>query len=324
MAATIGIKIANGDFYSVMEENTAVKKRLVLTTVHNNQKSVQIDLYKSYTKSMADALYIGSLVVENLSLKARGEPSIELVISGTADGIITAESFDLGNPSGEHQHLSLHLKSFEEDAGDYSDFDIEESGGGLYEKSTSIRDADAGERKFPWVVLVVIAIVVVLLGLGLWYFLFGGRGLPGQSGVSRQSGEPIAESPEPASAVEESVESAESPTKQPEPAQPELPKQPVSEAPASQAQPAVIDTPPRAQGAAPTRQRRNVPVYSFNVPQTIPPGGIVYRIRWGDTLWDLSEAFYRNPWLYPAIVRHNRIRNPNLIVSGTEITIPAR
>ncbi|MDR0404023.1 MAG: LysM peptidoglycan-binding domain-containing protein [Treponema sp.] len=47
-------------------------------------------------------------------------------------------------------------------------------------------------------------------------------------------------------------------------------------------------------------------------------------MRWGDTLWDISEAFYRNPWLYPSIVRYNRIRNPNLIVSGTEITIPAR
>ncbi|MDR2048636.1 MAG: Hsp70 family protein, partial [Treponema sp.] len=149
MAATIGIKIANGDFYSIMEENTTAKKRLVLTTVHNNQKSVQIDLYKSYTKSMADALYIGSLVVENLSLKAKGEPSIELVISATAEGVIAAESFDLGNPSGEHQQLSLHLKSFEEDAGDYSDFDIEESGGGLYEKSAAIRDAGDEPGKFP-------------------------------------------------------------------------------------------------------------------------------------------------------------------------------
>jgi hypothetical protein len=317
MAATIGIKIANGDFYSIMEENTAVKKRLVLTTVHNNQKSVQIDLYKSYTKSMADALYIGSLVVENLSLRAKGEPSIELVISATADGVIAAESFDLGNPSGEHQHLSLHLKSFEEDAGDYSDFDIEESGGGLYEKSTAIGDADIYERKFPWVV-VVVAIIVVLLGLGLWYFLFSGQRLPGRFGLPWQSGKVVTERPEPAPAVEE-------PVKQPESARTEDPEQPVSEPPASQEQPArVIDTPPRAQGAAPARQRRNAPVYSFNVPQTIPPEGIVYRIRWGDTLWDISEAFYRNPWLYPAIVRHNRIRNPNLIVSGTEITIPVR
>ena len=96
------------------------------------------------------------------------------------------------------------------------------------------------------------------------------------------------------------------------------PQQPASRAPA------VIDTPPRAQGPAPARQRRNAPVYSFKAPQTIHSEGVVYKIRWGDTLWDISEAFYRNPWLYPTIVRRNRIRNPNLIVSGTEITIPAR
>jgi hypothetical protein len=319
MAATIGIKIANGDFYSIMEENTAVKKRLVLTTVHNNQKSVQIDLYKSYAKSMADAMYIGSLVVEKLNPRAKGEPSIELVISATVDGVITAESSDLGNPSGEHQHLSLHLKSFEEDAGDYSDFDIEESGSGLYEKSTAIRDAEAGKRKFPWALVVVIAIIIALLGLGLWYFLFSG--LPERHGLPWQSGKSAAERPEPAPEL-----------KQPEPAQTEAAEQPAAapQPPASQAQPAnpqpakVIDAPPKAQRAAPARQRRSAPVYSFRMPQTIPSEGIVYKIRWGDTLWDISEAFYRNPWLYPTLVRYNRIRNPNLIVSGTEITIPAR
>jgi hypothetical protein len=311
MTATIGIKIANGDFYSIMEENTTVKKRLVLTTVHNNQKSVQIDLYKSYAKSMADAMYIGSLVVENLSPKAKGDPSIELVISATAGGVITAESSDLGNPSGEHQQLSLHLKSFEEDAGDYSNFDIEESGDGLYEKSTALGDADAGERKFPWILIVVIAIAVVLLGLGLWYFLFKG---PGRSGPPGQSGNAVTGRAEPAPVPDE-------PAKQPEPALTEAPKQPAAEP----QQPArVIDTPPRAQSAAPARQRRDAPVYSFKVPQTIPSEGIVYKIRWGDTLWDISEAFYRNPWLYPTLARHNQIRNPDLIVSGTEITIPTR
>jgi hypothetical protein len=317
MAASIGIKIANGDFYSIMEENTAVKKRLVLTTVHNNQKSVQIDLYKSFAKSMADAMYIGSLVVENLSPRAKGEPSIELVISATADGIITAESSDLGNPSGEHQHLSLHLKSFEEDAGDYSDFDIEESGSGLYEKSAAIRGADTGKRKFPWVILVVIAIVVVLLGLGLWYFLFRDPGSP-QAGPPEQSENVVTERAEPTPMPDE-------PAKQPEPALAETPTEPATTPQSASPQPAkVIDTPPRAQGAAPARQRRNAPVYSIKAPQTIPPEGIVYKIRWGDTLWDISEAFYRNPWLYPTIVRHNRIRNPNLIISGTEITIPPR
>ena len=50
---------------------------------------------------------------------------------------------------------------------------------------------------------------------------------------------------------------------------------------------------------------------------------VYYLIRWGDTLWDLAETFYRNPWRYSYIARYNGIRNPNLIVAGTYLVIPA-
>ncbi len=49
-----------------------------------------------------------------------------------------------------------------------------------------------------------------------------------------------------------------------------------------------------------------------------------YRLRWGDTLWDISETFYKNPWKYKKIARYNGIKNPNRIVAGTYITIPAK
>lgn len=49
---------------------------------------------------------------------------------------------------------------------------------------------------------------------------------------------------------------------------------------------------------------------------------IKYRIRWGDTLWDISDAYYKNPWRYKKIARYNKIKNPDLIISGTDILIP--
>jgi len=49
---------------------------------------------------------------------------------------------------------------------------------------------------------------------------------------------------------------------------------------------------------------------------------IRYKLRWGDTLWDLSETYYRNPWLYTKIATHNKLKNPDLIISGTYIEIP--
>lgn len=51
-------------------------------------------------------------------------------------------------------------------------------------------------------------------------------------------------------------------------------------------------------------------------------GDTRYRIKWGDTLWDISEAYYKNPWRYPRIARYNNIKNPDLIISGTDILIP--
>lgn len=49
---------------------------------------------------------------------------------------------------------------------------------------------------------------------------------------------------------------------------------------------------------------------------------IKYRIHWGDTLWDISDAYYKNPWRYKKIARYNKIKNPDLIISGTDIFIP--
>jgi nucleoid-associated protein YgaU len=72
------------------------------------------------------------------------------------------------------------------------------------------------------------------------------------------------------------------------------------------------------------RGRPGAPVATYNVPSVIPREGVPYRVRYGDTLWDIAEAFYRNPWLYPQIARFNNIRNPDLIIAGTTIRVPPR
>lgn len=48
-----------------------------------------------------------------------------------------------------------------------------------------------------------------------------------------------------------------------------------------------------------------------------------YKIKWGDTLWDISNTYYKNPWKYKKIATYNKISNPDYIISGTTITIPA-
>lgn len=49
-----------------------------------------------------------------------------------------------------------------------------------------------------------------------------------------------------------------------------------------------------------------------------------YIIKNGDTLWDISEAYLKNPLLWPKIWKENRyILDPNLIYPGNRLNIPS-
>ena len=52
--------------------------------------------------------------------------------------------------------------------------------------------------------------------------------------------------------------------------------------------------------------------------------GHIHVVTGGDTLWDISATYYRNPWFYPRIARHprNDIENPDLILAGLKLFIP--
>jgi len=326
MASTIGIKIANGEFYSILGENSSVKKRLILTTVHDNQLSVQIDLFRSETKTMADAQYIGSLVVDNIKPRPKGDPSIEMVISSNAEGDILADAIDLDTGSnGEHQVLSVSLKSIE-DAGrdvDIPDFELEnneEPPSGLYEQAKIIREKK--RSFFPWLIVILVGVIIILVLGILWLFFFCGKEKLGFGG-DKPSVEQSVSQPPPAPPPP--VQPAQETRPQPPDPPPQVAQTPVTPPPV--AQPPVIQAPvsPPVTTPAPTvRKRPPAPVASYKVPAVIPKEGVPYTIRWGDTLWDIAEAFYRNPWLYPQIARFNNIRNPNLIISGRTIRIPPK
>jgi nucleoid-associated protein YgaU len=57
-----------------------------------------------------------------------------------------------------------------------------------------------------------------------------------------------------------------------------------------------------------------------------PPGGSMttHTVVPGDTLWDLAQRFYGDPWLFPLIAAANHIPNPNLIFPGQVLVIPPR
>ncbi len=123
--SSIGIKIANGSYYKVLEEGSHTKKRVVLTTVNDNQSSVQIDLYKGHDHALADAKYIGSLVIDSIEPAPKGKPDIELVLGVDTDGTLNATAGD--RATGERQSLSVSMASLDQGSTyDVPDFSLDE------------------------------------------------------------------------------------------------------------------------------------------------------------------------------------------------------
>ena len=324
MTGTIGIKIANGKFYPILDENSTVKKRLVLTTVHDGQESVQIDLFRSVLQSMDDAQYMGSLLVKNIKPRSQGNPSIEMIISSDENGHIVADACDLdAGADGQHQILRVTHKTegSSNQENDFVDFNLESktqtSAGQRSWTDTFAKPYEEEKRRSPWLIM-VFALIFVIIAIGLlWFFFFGDKNSnPFADIASPFKNKPAHEQPVPPPPAEK-IQPVEPPPPPPPPPPEPAPVEaaPVIEAPAA---------PPPARPQTAARKRPPAPVSSYKVPAVIPKNGVAYQIRWGDTLWDISAAFYRNPWLYPRIARYNNIRNPDLIISGKTIRIPPK
>ncbi len=92
--AVIGIKIADGSFYPILEEGKPGEKKLQVTTVRDDQTTVQINLYRSETGDMSDADYVDTLLIDNLVPHQKEEPSFNLLVKIDENNMLSAEIDD--------------------------------------------------------------------------------------------------------------------------------------------------------------------------------------------------------------------------------------
>jgi hypothetical protein len=293
--STIGIKVADGSYYPVIEADFRGTRKLVLTTVKDNQEKVQVDLYRGNGSSIAEARYIGSITIENIPPAAQGEPEIELLIGIDEDGQLTAEAFD--KSTGERQRFDTSLAgstggetfaepefALEGESEQGPDFEEPPLTGEDYPVGEKDRREEILHRRGPNILLLVLFVVLGLALVGaVAYFVY--RAI---------SGPAVPPLPTTGAAAPAQPGAAPAPSAAPAAAIP---------APAAAAAPAPA-SPASAAAAAPS------------------PGSVTYRIKKGDTLWDISATYYRNPWLYPRLAKANSITNPDLIFAGTRLTIP--
>ncbi len=294
----IGIKLADGSFYPVLSEGDQIRKKLVLTTVRDNQETVQIDLYRGEGEVAEETDYIGTLMIENIQPAPMKEPEVEVVLGVDEQGNLEATASDA--LTGETQSLSVSLQSLSQGPAGPPEFELEREGAGRDEFEESLLTGEtypisAGDRRKEHLhkkrrnplLLVGFVILSLILIAAIAFVVFkavGGTPIP-----------PLfAGKQEPAPAEQARV-AEETPAKEP------AADQPAPQVPAVAAE--AEKTPTAGAGQAGT-------------------AGIWYEIKWGDTLWDIAATYYRNPWLYPKIARENRITNPDLIFAGTRLFIP--
>lgn len=327
MSAKIGIKLADGTFFPIMDEDSSLPhEKLELTTVRDDQSSVQINLFKKDNEE-AEPVYIGSLIVEDIKNKAAGDPTIELNLSLDDEKNLSAEAIDVD--SGVRQGLKVSLETFAEPFFDDMDFDFTSELDELstdpynsdidqsFNTSDFYSDSDTGfddeekKKKIPlWLLIVLLLLGIAALVVGIWLL----TKKPEQVDTENSGVQSMMQN------IEENlpVTSIEASETVPETAavQKEIPKDVSATEPPTPGDPAAFES-------------KNTEFFentedTMVANQPIHTESVRYKVRWGDTLWDLSESYYRNPWFYTDIAKHNKLKNPDVIISGTYIEIPPR
>lgn len=438
----IGIKLADGAFFPILKEGQPDKKKVNLTTVKDNQTTVQVSLYASESSSMEDAILIDTLKINKLEKQPNGQPDINLSISidknniieatlkdestkeqasinaslqeallaadknpGTGKGLLGAAeeiklkdeaenskvasqlddiNFDIPDfeegpapqaeivpdapvsrtkkekreeeqtvvqdfdipvddvpvddvPADEPADQSMDLPDFDmpdfndspsdasfessddslkfsENEFDMPDFNDDMSStksdpfaetssepassdldfSDLYDDEDESKQNTGRGSSFKYILLALICLLILLV-IFLLFRTFK------NSGSNEEAKN--------ATVVEEEILSSQRQDKKEEP----LPPEPEPEPAAPSAKEDEIVVVEEAESVVPDLPK---------VEEKKEPKVITYKIKWGDTLWDISAAYYKNPWRYPKIARYNGIKNPNHIVAGTYIKIP--
>ncbi len=187
--STIGIKVADGSYYPVLEHGFTGTKKLTLTTAKNNQGKVQIDLYRGNGTTLSEAHYIGSLIIENIPPASKGEPEIELLLGIDDNGQLSARASD--SRTGETQDFSTTIATLSaEDTYEEPEFEVEDTPPGRtdfeerpltgesYPVTEEDRRRERVHAKGPNILLLVLFVIFgVLLVAAIAYFVY--RSIPG-------------------------------------------------------------------------------------------------------------------------------------------------
>jgi LysM repeat protein len=284
----IGIRLADHSVFPVFSTDAPGGKRVVLTTARDDQERVDIEVVQSDDLDLnrGHQLTIGRLTLDDLQLAHGGEPEVDVVLRLTPERNLDVSATN--RATGNAQSVSINIDSAAAEA----EFSVPESLTDGFEPDFAAEiEEEPRSRRSGWLLVLVMLIVFAILAAGAWWFLL------------RAPSEPMSDDPP---AAVDSGETEASPQEPPESTTPVA----GGASPAEPAGPAVTG------GTAPSVQE------STPTDVIVDGDSVEYRIRRGDTLWDISETFYGTPWLFSELADANEISNPNLIYAESDLEIP--
>ncbi len=383
MKTSIGIKLADGTFFPILDEDALSEQNLELTTVRDHQESVQINLFKK--KDDEEPEYISSLIVEDIADGISGDPTINLKIKLDEDKNLSAEVVDEG--SGARQSLKVSLKTLDQNAFDDMDFSLPAFDDPIdnpisFEENSDNDDIffdnsetdysqtpfDETEKKKRPAVWLIVLLIILCIGALVFAILLLTKKMPfaekmenpeqittqsmnmiTKEDAEKKMNELTEKSPVQDNAEKEmkarqeeekrkaeemakleekkrqEEEKAAEAAKEEEKRQEEQKQKDAEEAKKAEAKKRADAEAKRKSEEQRKKSAEKTKTKQKKVIPTVTNSGVVrYKVKWGDTLWDISETFYKNPWLYKKIADHNKIKNPSFIVAGSYIEIPAK
>lgn len=289
---TTDLSSDNSEFDSAFDSEENSDDTIVATSLDANDENE----FTTFTEPSSDPSSLDFSIFED-----DNSQSIESEISEPS------ENFEIEENNTETTLESTETTDFTEsvepdfdinfDENDTSD-NIPVGGGisftGLYDKETELGESASSEEqevkkrtKKPVIICIICAIICIIATILVLFFV---------PGIFKTDKEPTSEISE--TTIEQII--PEQVVEEPEEVVPEAKEEEVIVV--EKAEEIVPEQPP--------------------VVEVEKPKSITYKIKWGDTLWDIADTYYKNPWKYKFIAKHNNIKNPDHIISGTFIEIP--
>ena len=330
----IGIKIANGTFFPILSVDDKVKKRVILTPVSAGQTDVKIDIFRGDGEGMFNPVYVASLILNNIQENEESGCEIELLVGIDDENILNAEALD--QVSGEKQLLSISLDAVDET--DFFEIPDDAEDNEIYfnaeiadeENFDELSAEDTGELTSADDLLSEDDIAEELTDED--NSSFNNDAEPANTDeASYLYDYGNSKSDKKVSALKIAIVFLSivfviflilliyTLVKKPVLAEEVIKEETKKEVVIETADKDIVEkkTLPAAVIKKPAAEKKTpaLPV------KPAEPKVIRYKIKKGDTLWDISSAYLRTPWLYKKIAEDNNIKNPDLIFAGSYLNI---